>query len=595
MSCHALGTSAHKFKCVDCHQEIKRRLLANTGLHASMLDHNLRADCTRCHSEHNGLEFVPTRWDVSKEEFDHNKTGYPLEGKHRGIACERCHNPRHIAVVERRRIAVKDMRRTFLGLSRQCLSCHEDEHHGQFVRCETCHTVNAWKPATGFQHATAKFQLTGAHEKVACLKCHLRADGPVAFVKYTGLSFQLCTDCHKDPHRGAFVATCQSCHSTASWRPEQLTSGFDHARTKFALLGKHQGLACRRCHQGADFKQPVAFAQCRDCHTKDPHQGQFAARHQGSDCAGCHVVEGWRPTTYAVREHQSSPYPLEGRHADVPCAKCHLPAGAATVYRVRHERCTDCHNDVHHGEFAAPPHENRCEDCHTVGGFRPSTFTLTEHIRTRFTLEGAHRAAACTQCHEPEGHVAGQAGRYRMEDRTCTGCHRDPHDGQFRARMLRVAAGGAAAGCRACHTLRSWRDLSPFDHSTTSFQLVGAHRSVTCERCHVPPLVAGAPVRVTRFQQAPTECGECHEDVHAGQFSGNGRPPDCARCHTVLVWKPSRFVHNRDSDFHLTGAHIGVACGPCHKTTRVIAGKPVLFYKPTLRGCADCHGPEFVN
>ncbi len=30
----------------------------------------------------------------------------------------------------------------------------------------------------------------------------------------------------------------------------------------------------------------------------------------------------------------------------------------------------------------------------------------------------------------------------------------------------------------------------------------------------------------------------------------------------------------------------------CHALQREVQGKPVLFYKPTSKNCADCHGPD---
>jgi hypothetical protein len=92
------------------------------------------------------------------------------------------------------------------------------------------------------------------------------------------------------------------------------------------------------------------------------------------------------------------------------------------------------------------------------------------------------------------------------------------------------------------------------------------------------------------FQAAGQDCAGCHEDIHAGQFSGRSKGADCARCHGVLAWKPTRLDHNRDSSFPLTGAHSGVACALCHKATRQVNNKLVVVYKGAVRECKDCHG-----
>jgi tetratricopeptide (TPR) repeat protein len=49
--------------------------------------------------------------------------------------------------------------------------------------------------------------------------------------------------------------------------------------------------------------------------------------------------------------------------ATVACAKCHVPAGPATKYRIQFGQCTDCHADKHQNQFAGAPHANRCDDC----------------------------------------------------------------------------------------------------------------------------------------------------------------------------------------------------------------------------------------
>jgi hypothetical protein len=90
--CHKLGGGQATFKCLDCHGEIASRIAARTGLHAS---YNLRAgssqECVKCHSEHNGEDFFLIKWDIRT--FNHQQTGYSLEGKHSGLACNRCGGP----------------------------------------------------------------------------------------------------------------------------------------------------------------------------------------------------------------------------------------------------------------------------------------------------------------------------------------------------------------------------------------------------------------------------------------------------------------------------------------------------------------------
>jgi hypothetical protein len=590
--CHRLAAGTEKLKCLDCHTEIRDRLAQNRGFHAAVVPKGAAGkECASCHSEHNGEAFNLIRWEPSLKEFEHRKTGYPLEGGHAGLACNQCHTPARISPEQRRGIQMRDLSRTFLGLSRDCLTCHADEHHGQLgSNCASCHTVAAWKPASRFDHAKTKYPLTGAHERVECAKCHVTIAAPKPYVKYAGIPFGACTDCHRDPHRGAFAASCQSCHTTAYWVPARgAASKFDHSKTKYPLLGMHASVECTKCHVNADFKKPLKFQKCMDCHA-DAHQGQFRARADHGECASCHTVNGFKSSTFTVQLHTTTKYPLDGKHAAVACEKCHVPKGVATVFKIRDTQCLACHADVHKGQFSGKPHNNRCEDCHTVQGFETAKFTLAQHNATRFPLTGGHAAVACGDCHKPQGEGSAAAVvPYHFASLSCETCHQDPHGGQFTQRMVARRADKSAAGCEACHSTANWRDVSGFDHSTTDFALVGSHRALACDECHKSPNLQPG-IRGVNFKAAPKDCAGCHEDVHARQFAKNGRSPDCDQCHNSLKWKPSLFDHERNAAFSLKGAHQDVPCDQCHKSYREAAGRRVLFYKPTPKDCASCHG-----
>ena len=591
-SCHKIAGSA-EYKCLECHGEIAQRLAAGRGLHAAYVKAPGGRDCVRCHSEHNGEDFSLIRWDPSLQAFDHSKTGYPLEGKHEGLACNRCHTAAHVAASERTAIKVKDLNRTFLGVPRACTTCHQDPHQGRLGQeCQQCHNESDWKAASRFDHSRTRFPLTGLHAQVACQKCH--AAGADGQVKYTGMAFARCEDCHSDPHRATMAGTCQSCHNTHGWKAVAMTvvnEKFDHSRTAYPLRGRHAELRCDQCHATADFKQPIAFQKCADCHQPDPHGGQFLKRADGGDCASCHTVEGFKPSLFGVGEHAKSAYPLQGKHATVACSTCHVPAGRATLYKVKFAQCTDCHRDTHQGQFAGAPHLNRCQDCHNLQGYRPAVYALAQHKKTRFPLLGAHLAVPCGDCHKPATTATlKNAALFHFDDLSCTSCHSDPHRGQFAQRMQGRRADGSLAGCEACHSVSSWRDLTAFDHSTTKFALQGAHKGVACAECHRSPNLEVSLMNVD-FHAAPHACESCHEDPHGKQFAYDGSTR-CAECHDSARWKPSLFDHNKRTLFPLQGAHKGVRCARCHTEVRLVEGRSVLFYKPTPKECAACHGPE---
>jgi hypothetical protein len=586
-SCHKVGTGTAALKCEECHTEIAQRIAQGRGLHARFTN---KEDCAKCHSEHNGEDFPLIHWEPSLKAFDHSKTGYPLQGKHAGLECNQCHAPERIRESERQAIKMKDLRRTFLGLSQDCVACHKDVHQGQLGQnCLQCHNFVDWKSATQIDHSKTRFPLTGLHAQVPCAKCHAPA-GPGQGPRFTGIPFSKCSDCHNDPHHGAFAQSCETCHTTSGWKRIPVSQQFDHSKTKYPLLGKHAQVDCIQCHTAGNFKKPVAFAKCSDCHTPDPHHGQFAARKDKGECSACHNVNGWKPSLFSVKEHAATAYPLEGKHSSVPCAKCHIPAGIATRYKIPFNRCMDCHSDVHQGQFAAVPYKSQCDQCHTVGGFQPSTFTIAQHQKSRFPLAGAHLAVICADCHKvPSAGYSTKVVAYRFQDRSCTGCHADPHRGEFRERMAQFRPDGTRVGCEACHSVKSWTDLPSFDHAKTSFPLLGGHAKVSCEGCHKPSHPGGQISEVS-FRTAPVKCSGCHEDIHAGQFSRGGQAENCDKCHNSEKWRPSLFNHETGTDFSLKGAHVKVDCDLCHKSFRKVDGKRVLFYKPTTRECVSCHG-----
>jgi hypothetical protein len=590
-SCHQFGASAPTFKCLECHKEIAQHLSANRGYHARLGMKNPNGkDCVRCHLEHNGLDFALIHWEPSQKQFDHNLAGYVLEGKHVSVACAQCHTPKNMTGQGRELIKHKDIGKSFLGLSQNCLSCHADPHKGQLGNdCQRCHNVNDWKAAKGFDHSKTRYPLTGLHVQVACEKCH-RPDVSGAPARFKGMRFGACIDCHIDPHKDSFKQRCEDCHTTAGWK--KLLSGFafDHSTTKYPLLGQHAKVSCAACHLHGDFKKQVAFVNCTDCH-KDIHKGQFASREKKGECAECHTVEGWKPSLFGVKEHARSRYPLEGKHGKVECAKCHLPAGESTIYKVKFANCMDCHKDVHGGQFADAPYKNICESCHTVQDFHRSLFTIVKHRETKFPLTGAHVAVPCNDCHR-EGitRVTDKILPFHFEDRSCTACHTDPHHGEFRDRMARRRADGTSFGCEACHSTKSWIDVRGFDHNKTQFPLLGAHRTVTCDACHKP--APGA--KEIQFKGAPQRCEQCHADPHGGQFTARAEKVPCADCHTSQRWVPSTFDPDKRTKFPLQGGHEGVKCDRCHKSIQIVAGKDVLLYKPTSLQCAACHGSDTV-
>jgi hypothetical protein len=585
--CHTVSTRSASFRCMECHREIAAEVDRHHGLHSTYpMPGPPGAACVKCHSDHNGENFNMVHWEPTAKGFDHSKTGYVLDGKHASTACRSCHTAKNIAPSARALLTKKDVARTYMGLSPTCSTCHEDKHQGRFgANCLQCHSTTTWKGAKldeqSFDHSRTRYPLTGKHLTTPCAKCHKAGDDGMPV--YAGLKFQLCNECHADPHKGLFKQGCDICHNTSSWTKSSYTSKFDHSKTEYPLVGKHLQVSCIDCHKSGDFKARISFATCTDCH-KDEHGGQFAQHADKGRCESCHTVQGWSPSTFTAADHAKTKYPLVPPHAKVKCADCHKQPGKDTVYKMKFALCTDCHKDEHQGQFAADPWRNRCEQCHNGNTWKVSSFTIDRHQKTGFPLTGGHLAVACNDCHKPPS--PNTVALYHFAQISCASCHEDIHHGEFAERMQKRNAAGKPIGCESCHTAKEWNDMSKFDHTTTKFPLVGSHRAVECADCHKPPNLERTLLHVD-FGKAPHACNECHEDPHGRQFAD--RESDCASCHNSNKWKPSLFDHEK-TPFSLKGGHQNVACGACHKSTKEVEGKQVLFYKPTPLACADCHG-----
>ena len=252
-ACHELGKRGiDEARCLKCHEPLARRIAAKEGLHATYTG----KACTECHKEHFGLDFAVLRFDSTK--FDHRQTGYDLVQAHDTLSCRSCHRPKYVSDAGTRDYATKNavLDKTYLGLDRHCVGCHveDDPHVGQFKGrgCDECHSEATWKNVPRFSHQRTKYPLTGAHERVECVKCHEPnpPGAPPEQAGYVNVPHAQCTDCHTDPHKGRMRGTCESCHTTDAWKRSDrkaFEATFDHSRTRFALQGAHKRASCTSC------------------------------------------------------------------------------------------------------------------------------------------------------------------------------------------------------------------------------------------------------------------------------------------------------------------------------------------------------------
>jgi hypothetical protein len=555
--CHSSGKRVEQALCLKCHGDLGARITAGQGLHGLQFRGN---PCESCHVEHVGGG-VPTRWPSGgPDKLDHAQTGWPLNGAHKGAACNQCHN---------RQSAHGSP--TFLGLSRACSSCHKDPHAGRFgAACANCHDETAWKNLgsqglQGFNHDLARFALRGAHTTVPCVKCHFEPP------RYTGLKFSLCGDCHKDPHAGRLGTTCADCHQDIAWKPVTFKqSGAKHPG--LSLANGHAAVACAACHDRGNLVAPSKGSACASCHSP-VHKAPF-----GPGCGTCHGAILWLglPRQVGLAAHPRTAYPLTGKHEEVACAGCHktTQAPGARYRKLAFGRCADCHEDKHGGEFARTD-GGECRPCHATSGFRPTLFGIDAHAATGFALVGGHLAAACKSCHTtPRPQLD-----LRVAKQACADCHTNPHGDQFAKEMT-------AGGCGHCHEATGW-NLPKIDHS--SWPLTGAHATTSCNSCHHPTAEDRKAGHGASYRGVARNCSGCHDDRHLGQFRLREPVLECDRCHSTRGFKIPNFDHLAVAGWALTGAHAGTECAKCHPAATLDGGPATTRWRGPSRECAFCH------
>ncbi len=161
--CHVAGQQLSEARCLECHAEVRERIARGAGLHGRLAP--AERACQGCHHEHQGRDFpLVDLGPGGKKGFDHARTGFALGGRHRGLECARCHDPR-LVVDPTVAAALRKApgRTTYLGAPTACASCHLDEHRGQLgPDCRRCHGEDGWRPAARFDHARTGGASAGA-------------------------------------------------------------------------------------------------------------------------------------------------------------------------------------------------------------------------------------------------------------------------------------------------------------------------------------------------------------------------------------------------------------------------------------------------
>jgi Cytochrome c7 and related cytochrome c len=221
--------------------------------------------CETCHSVQGSLL------------FRHNRDAkFAIDGKHTPLLCAACHTS----------VAFKPV-------PKDCVGCHPEPaiHKGRYgLECQRCHSTQSFTD-TKARHDVGDFSLTGAHDQLACARCHPNGD------KLRG-SGNLCITCHRkdDIHNNSLSPRCGECHTQRSFSPAR----FDHMSTGCALMGLHSSLPCADCHKGGNYGavSPV----CVSCHRNEAQRVQQPDHRTLIDCGTCHNPSAWVPATQLGRQ-----------------------------------------------------------------------------------------------------------------------------------------------------------------------------------------------------------------------------------------------------------------------------------------------------
>lgn len=240
-------------------------------------DHGGDTDCSACH----------TTGGWTPVSFAHDRTGFPLQGRHREVTCKACHRTSTFAD----------------PIPRACSACHRDVHLGRLgQRCQDCHDPTSFAaPAFGPDaHRRTAFPLTGRHAAIACEECHGdRRDR--GFNRPT----PRCEGCHQadlarastaavDHATAGLTTGCRSCHSTWRFKPASYPA---HQACFDIRRGPHAGISCLDCHTtlpAVSFTGVLTCstdtANCIRCHSNvaPAHAQVLGFAMQNRKCYECH-------------------------------------------------------------------------------------------------------------------------------------------------------------------------------------------------------------------------------------------------------------------------------------------------------------------
>ena len=305
-------------------------------------------DCAKCHTSDSW------KVDLKNVSFEHEITGFNLNGRHGLIDCNEC----HVSMV-------------FSEVKKECVDCHADIHNNTVsLSCDDCHGNDDWiiEDIT-VVHEQSGFPLLGLHQFLDCSECHNKS---VELI-FEPLSIE-CYSCHKQNYANAespnhieenFPFECYQCHELEA---ETWIISHDF----FPLEKGHDINQCSICHDDNNYLS--ASPDCYNCHSENYDNASNPDHKLNSfskDCSECHTIDpDWTPAEYKVHDDRDFPI-YSGKHEGEwsLCIDCHLNPDDYSIFT-----CIDCHKhektkmDEEHDEESGYVYESQaCFKCHPDG------------------------------------------------------------------------------------------------------------------------------------------------------------------------------------------------------------------------------------
>jgi hypothetical protein len=230
--------------------------------------------------------------------FNHERTGFPLTGRHARTTCKACH--------------AADFT---VPLPRSCGACHRDVHAGELgARCENCHDTADWRSRFDVDaHRRTNFPLMGAHAALPCVECHAEA---------------------RERRFTRAATDCPACHQADVMRTQAIDKPVNHVTL---MLDQR---SCRECHSPLAFT-PARFpthdecfpisagphaVPCLNCHTSLASAVTMRCSTGTAKCTQCHTNAGGSDIGQTDLQHADGKAPGYSFN-DRRCLDCHFPRG----------------------------------------------------------------------------------------------------------------------------------------------------------------------------------------------------------------------------------------------------------------------------